>query len=639
MFDYVRKHTKLMMGLLFLLIIPSFVLFGIDGYKRFHEKGAAVARVGGSDITQSEWDGAHKMEADRLRAVMPTLDAQLLDSPQARYATLERMVRDRVLVQAAEDARLVASDARLARELQANPAIAALRKPDGSLDVERYRQLVGSQGMTPEMYEARLRQDLTVRQVEAALAQSGLAAPALADLTLNAYFERREVQLARFGAADFAAKVNPSDADIEAYYQANQAQFRAPERARIEYLVLDLEAVKKTVSVSEQDLKTYYEQNAARLSGTEERRASHILLAAAKDAPAAERDKARARAEELLAQVRKAPDSFAEVARKNSQDPGSAAKGGDLDFFARGAMVKPFEDAVFAMKKGEIGNVVESDFGYHIIKLTDIKAPRQKSFEELRPGLEADLKAQQAQRKFAEAAETFTNGVYEQSDSLQPVAERLKLEVRTADNVGRQPTPGAVGVLANPRFLAAVFSQDAVEKKRNTEAVEVGPSQLASARIVDYKAAHTLPLAEVRAQVRERLVAVKAAELARQEGEKKLAEWKANPATASLQAAQTVARDQAQGVAPQLLEAVLRADASKLPAFVGVDLGAQGYVVARVNKVQPRPAPAAEVQAQEREQMAQAWAMAETQAYNKLLQQRLKAEIKVPRPSAALTAR
>src|SRR5665811_1597038 len=159
-----------------------------------------------------------------------------------------------------------------------------------------------------------------------------------------------------------------------------------------------------SISTNEADLKTYYEQNAARLSGKEERRASHILINAPKNAPAADRQKARARAQELLQEVRKAPESFADVAKKNSQDTGSAANGGDLDFFARGAMVKPFEDAVFAMKKGDISEVVESDFGYHIIQLTDIKTPKQRSFEELRPTIEADLKTQQAQAKFAETA-------------------------------------------------------------------------------------------------------------------------------------------------------------------------------------------------------------------------------------------
>lgn len=633
MFDYVRKHTKIMMGLMFLLIIPSFVLFGIDGYNRFRDKGATVARVGSQEISQAEWDASHKMEVDRLRAAMPTLDPKLLDSPQSRYATLERLVRERVLVQAAESAHLVTSDARLARNLQENPAIAALRRPDGSLDVERYRQLVGSQGMTPEMFEARVRNDLSMRQVEAALVQTGFAAPVSADLALNAFYERREVQLARFSTADFVAQVKPTEAELEDFYKANQALFQASEQAQIEYLVLDLNAVKKTITLSEQDLKSYYEQNVARLSGNEERRASHILISAAKDAPAAERQKAKARAEELQAGLRKAPESFAEVARKNSQDPGSAPNGGDLDFFARGAMVKPFEDAAFAMKKGDISEVVESDFGFHIIKLTDIKTPKQKSFEELRASLEADLKTQQAQRKYAEAAEAFTNGVYEQSDSLKAVADRLKLEIQTANNVRRTPAPGATGVLANPKFLAAVFSPDAVEKKRNSEAVEVAANQLAAARIIQYTPAHTLPFAEVRQTVRERVVNARAAELAKQEGAQKLTAWKASPATASLSSAQVVSRDQPQNLPAPLLDAVLRADTSALPAFVGVDLGAQGYVVAKVNKLVARTAPAEQVQKQDRAQYAQWWTGAESQAYYKLLKQRFKAEIKVARPS------
>jgi peptidyl-prolyl cis-trans isomerase D len=564
---------------------------------------------------------------------MPTLDAKLLDSPQARYATLERLVRERVLAQAAEASRLLTSDARLARELQGNPAIAALRRPDGSLDVERYRQLVGSQGMTPEMFEARVRSDLSTRQVEAGVMQTGLSTPALAELALRAFYERREVQVARFAAADFASQVNPTDAELEAYYQANQGQFQAPEQASIEYVVLDLPSVKKGINLSEQDLKTYYEQNVARLSGTEERRASHILLAAPKDAPA-ERQKARAKAEELLAALRKAPESFADLARKHSQDPGSAAQGGDLDFFARGAMVKPFEDAVFALKKGEISEVVESDFGVHLIKLTDIKAPKQKSFEELRAGLEADLKTQQAQRKYAEAAEAFANSVYEQSDSLKPVAERLKLEVLTARNVQRQPVAGATGVLANPKFLAAVFSADAVEKKRNTEAVETAPNQLVAARITEHTPARTLPLADVRQAVRERVVAARAAELARQEGARKLTAWQADASSAALPAVQVVSRDQAHNLPAPLLDAVLRADAGKLPAWLGVDLGTQGYAVARVNKRLERPAPAPERQKQEQGQYAQAWTAAENQAYGEWLKARFKAQIKVPRPTA-----
>ena len=181
MFDFVRKHTKIMMVLMFLLIIPSFVLFGIDGYNRYRDKGDVVAQVGGRAITQAEWDAAHKAETERIRASMPNLDPKLLDSPQARYATLERLVKDQVLTQTADSLRLTTSDARLARDLQENPTIAALRRPDGSLDMARYGQLVASQGLTPEGFEARVRQDISVRQVEAGVIGSGFAPAAMAD--------------------------------------------------------------------------------------------------------------------------------------------------------------------------------------------------------------------------------------------------------------------------------------------------------------------------------------------------------------------------------------------------------------------------------------------------------------------------
>ncbi|MDD5324163.1 MAG: SurA N-terminal domain-containing protein [Polaromonas sp.] len=634
MFDLIRKHTKITMALLFLLIVPSFVLFGLDGYNRSREQHVAVAKVDGTEISQSEWDQAHRQEVDRLRASMPSLDAKLLDSPEARYATLERMVRERVIAAAANKFKLTTGDQRLARELHQNPEIASMRRPDGTLDMERYRRLLATQGLTPEMFEAGVRADLSNRQVLGGISASGFSSNAVADMALNAYFEKREIQLARFDTTEYSARLNPSDADLEQFYKSNEKLFQAPEQANIEYVLLDIDAVSKNITVNEADLKTYYEQNVQRLSGTEERRASHILIASPKTAPAADRAKARAKAEELLAIVRKAPDTFAAVAEKNSQDPGSASKGGDLDFFARGAMVKPFEDVAFSMKKGEISDVVESDFGYHIIKLTDIKAPKQRSYEEMMPELKADLQKQQAQKKFAEAAEVFTNAVYEQSDSLKPVADRLKLDIKTASNVTRQPPIGATGVLANPKFLNALFAPEATGKKRNTEAIEIAPSQLVSGRIVKYTAAHIQSFAEVKDSVRQHWLARRGAEEARKEGLAKLAAWKAAPASAVMPAALLVSRDQTQKLPAPVINAALRADASVLPAFVGVDLGAQGYAIVKVNKVVPRDAPSEAAARQERNQYAQWWTAAETLAYYDGLKERFKAEILVAKPVA-----
>lgn len=631
MFEFVRQHTRIMQFLLFLLIFPSFVLFGIDGYNSMREKGAVVATVNGHDITTNELENAHREQVERMRSAMPTLDVKVFDSPEAKLATLERLVRERLLQVAAKDLRLGASDQRLANELQQNPNIQALRRPDGSLDIERYKQLLSSQGMTPEMFENRVRADLASRQVMGGVGITSFSPKALADVTLNAFYEQRQAQVARFAPADFAARLKPSNEDLTAYYQANTDKFQSLERADVEYVLLDLASVQKTVSVSDEELKSYYEQNMARLSNLEERRVSHILITADAAAPAAERDKARAKAEKLLAEIKQSPDKFADLARKNSQDPGSAAKGGDLDFFARGAMVKPFEEAAFALKKGDTSNVVETEFGFHILRLTDIKTPKQKTFEESRANLETDVRRQLAQRKFAEAAEQFTNTVYEQSDSLKPVAERLKLDVKRANNLTRGAAPQEHALLGNPKLLAAVFSSDAIEKKRNTEAIELGANQLVSARIVQYNPTKALPFDEVKTRVQDMWVAEQSAKAAKEEGMAKLTAWKAKPNEAALPAAVIVSRDQSNKQPSAVVEATLRASTQTLPAWVGVDLGADGYAVVKVEKIVPREASSAQNRDRERDQYAQWWASAEGLAYYRLLKEKYKAEIKTPR--------
>ncbi len=634
MFEFFRSHGKPVYAILFSLIILAFAVSGMSGYESMFNAGEDVAKVDGRKIKQTELDAAYKNELERIRAANPSVDIKLLDTPEAKYATLERLVREQVVGAAARAAHFETSDQRLANELQSDPTIASLRLPDGKIDKERYKLLVGSQGLTPEMFEARVRSQISARQVFKGIQGSGFTTNAVGDVALNAFLQKREVQVAIFDAASFASKVTLTDADLETYYKANQSLFQAPEQANIEYVVLDIEAIKKGITVSDEELKSYYEQNQARLATQEERRASHILITSPKGAPAAERDKAKAKAQALLDAIKKAPATFAEVAKANSQDPGSAVKGGDLDFFARGAMVKPFEDAAYALKKGDISGLVESDFGFHIIQLTDIKSAKQRSFEETKAELIEDAKKQQAQKKFAEVAEIFTNAVYEQSDSLKPIADKLKLEVKTAANVTRTAAVGATGALANPKFLNAIFSADAIEKKRNTEAIELANKQLVSGRIAQYTAARTLPYAEVKDRVREKLLAVRSFELAKKEGMDKLAVWKAAPASAVMPAAVEVARNQPQNLPMQIVEATLKADTTKLPDFVGVEVPGRAYYVAKINKVLPPVAADDATAKQGRVQVSQAWVAAEDQAYYNLLKERFKTDIKLAKPIA-----
>ncbi len=630
MFDFFRKHMRAMQFVLVLLILPSFVFFGIQGYSRFGEGGnATVAKVAGQNITQAELDAAHRDQVERLRRQMPGVDAKLLDSPEMKRRALDDMVRDRVTLAASDQLKLGTTDDRLRRLFAADPQFAFLRNPDGSVNKDALAQ----QGMSSELFALRLAQDIAKRQVLLGVGGSVLAPASTSAAAMDALLQQREVQVLRFDAKDYAAKVNPSDADLERYYKdaAHAAQFMAPEQATIEYVVLDLNALKKGITVSEEDLRKYYDENAARYTKPEERRASHILVKADKDAPSADRAKAKAKAEALLAELKANPAAFAELAKKNSDDPGSAERGGDLDFFARGAMVKPFEDAAFGLKPGEISPLVETDFGYHIVQLKETRGGEKRSFDAVRAEMEEEVRLQLAQRRFAEAAVEFTNTVYEQPDSLKPVVDKLKLEVRTVPGVQRTPAPGASGPLASSKFLDLLFGNDALRNKRNTEAVETGASQLVSGRIVSHSPAQLRPFADVKAGVKAALVGELAADQARKDGEARLGSLKQAPGTALSEPALVVSRAQRRELPVPLIDAVLRADATKLPAYVGVDLGAQGYAIAKIGKVLGRD-PAAGDPRQLAGQYAQAWGDAETLAYYNALKTRFKVEIKATAP-------
>lgn len=635
MFDFVRKHNRLFQFLLLILILPSFVLLGVEGYTRFMDgSNAGVASVEGRKITQTEWDAAHRDQAERIRRQSPNVDPKLLDSPEVRKEALDGLVRERVLQAAAQDQHLIVSDDRLQSLFRTDPQFAFLRNPDGSVN----KAMLAAQGMTSDIFAYRLRQDLTLRQVLQPLTASAIGGNASAALAFDALLQRREVQVQRFDPKDFVGKLNPTDAELEAFYKdpKNSAQFQLPESAAIEYVLLDAEALKAGVSINEDDLRKYYEENQSRYSVAEERRASHILIKAEKSASADERAKAKAKAEALLVQARKNPAAFGDLAKANSQDEGSASRGGDVDYFGRGAMVKPFEDAAFALKQGEISNVVETDFGYHIINLTGVRGGDKRSFDSVRAEVDAEVRKALAQKRYAEVAEQFSNTAYEQSDSLKPVAEKLKLTIQTA-TVQRVPMPGASGPLASAKLLDAIFGVEALRNKRNTEAIEVGSSQLVSARVVQHNPARLQALADVMTQVRAQLIRKLSTELAVKAGEDRLSALKKADDVAGLDAPTLVSRAQPGKLSGKALEAVLRADVAKLPTHVGVSAEDGSYLVVRISKVEARD-PAVIDAKRAVGQYAQAWAAAESQAFYGALKVHHKVTVKLPVSAAASAA-
>ncbi len=637
MFDFVRNHTRLALGFMLLLIIPSFVFFGVEGYSKFNDgTSMTVAKVDGQNISRGEWDNVHQRSLDRARQQMPGVDVRQFDTPEARRDTLDSLVRERTLLVAAQALHLAPSDARLQRLFATDPQFAQMRNPDGSVN----RDILAMQSMSSDNFAQRLRQEFASQQVLAGVLRSAVAPVSIVNAAVDPLLQRRELQFQRFDPAAYREKIQPSDTEIEAFYKTQSADFKAPEQANIEYVLLDLDALSKANPPTDEELRKFYADNSARFTATEERRASHILINADKALPAAEKEKAKARAELLLAEARKNPAQFAELARKNSQDGGSATQGGDLGFFGRGSMVKPFEDRAFAMKQGEISDLVETDYGYHIITLTGSKGGQKRPFDEVRAEIDSEVRRTNALKRWPELAEQFTNTVYEQSDSLQPVITKLKLEKKTA-TVNRTAAPGApgqTGALASPKLLDAVFGNEAIANKRNTDAVEVAPNQLVSARVLQHTPARVLPLADVKDRVRERLVVQQANTAANKDGQARLAALQKAPIPGEpLPNAVTVSRAQTQGLPKEVMDAALRADPAKLPLLTGVSLPGGGYVVMRVRSVLPRdPVPGGDEAT--RSQYTQAWAAAETEAYLGALKRRYKAEIKPEAQSAAVLA-
>lgn len=578
MFDFVHENKKWVQIVLALIILP-FAFWGIDSY-RTGGGGEPLASVNGEKIGPQEFDNALRQQQNRMREAMgDKYDQSLFDAPETKHSILESLVDQRLLASQAHSIGLTVSEAQLA---QAIAGIEAFQS-NGKFDKQSYATALNRQNMTPLMFEARMRQDLGMRQLVNAYTLSGYASGAVAENLIRLNEQQRAISTSEIALEPFLKQVSVDDAAVKGYYEKNAGEFQAQEQMRVEYVTFSAETLLPQMAADEAEIKKYYEEHQSEFGAQEQRQAAHILVAVAAQAPEADKQAAKTRAEQLLQQAKQSPAKFAELARQHSQDPGSAVNGGDLGMFGRGIMDKSFEEAAFLLKPGEISGLVQSDFGFHIIKLIAINPSKVLPFEEAKGNIAHKLKLQKAGDKFAELAEKFNNTVYEQSDTLKPAAELVKAEVQQSAWLTRK----ASGTLPwTDKALQAVFAKEVVQDKRNSAAIEVAPNTLLAARALEYKPAAARPLAEVsetirqklrRQQAREMLLKQGAAALAQlQRGEKQEAVWKTAPA---------ITREQHAGLDRELVRQVFQADVARLPAYAGAENAQGNFVLARVESV------------------------------------------------------
>ncbi|OYY93670.1 MAG: hypothetical protein B7Y41_10490 [Hydrogenophilales bacterium 28-61-23] len=607
--------TKVILGL---LVIP-FALWGVDSYFSSGGKEAPVAKIGDDEISQREFVKTLKEQQERLGG---KVDEKLL-----RQQVMDQLVNTRLLSQAANKAGFSILDA----QVQAVLAGVEIFHENGKFSEPRLEAWLKNRGMARGELLAMIGQDLLLKQLQIGYGEGAVFALPSATRLANLLAQQREVNEAVFDQKSYANNPQIAEATgdkaVEAEFKAHQADYTTPAMVRVQYLTLSQAVLEAGIQVSDEQARKFFDENPAQFQEPEQRRASHILIKVDAGANAAAKQAAKARAEQLLAEVRAAPARFADLARQHSQDPGSGEKGGDLGAFSRDMMVKPFADAVWAMKPGEIQGPVESQFGYHIIRLDGVVGGAKLGFALVKDDIVRTIKQQDAAKRFVETAERFSNMVYEQPESLEPAAKEFGLKIEESGWIGKGKAQPAM--LGDTRLIDALLSEDALKKKQNVEAVEVAPNTLVSARVIEHRPAGMRALAEVAGEIRARLAATAARKLAAEAGKKALEAARAGQAPAALSAPMTVSRMRPLNVPSAAVRAIFAADIAKLPAYVGLD-SAEGYRLYRINQVDAVTPPAEQIKAM-RNDMRRMLAQEEMRAYLEGIKARAKIKIE---PSA-----
>jgi len=600
MFEFIRTHQRLMQLVLLVLILPSFALIGVSGYTNYVSGDKDLVKVGDSAVTLQEFELARRNQLEQMqRSSMGRFDPEMLNSRPAREMLLESLVERRVLVETATKERFSVSDTVLRNTISEMPEF----QDNGRFSAERYNQLLASAGLSTRDFEQGQRGELALERVLGPVSSSAmLPEPVLAQISA-ALTEERTVRLLAYPVSEYEQDVVIDDADVQAWYEQNKEALTVPDQVAAQYVLLDEDVAMQAVGdIAETDLQAYYEQNKSRYVTPPRVNVSHIQISTEPGASQEEREAAKNAAQAIAERVKADPQSFAEVAREESQDVGTARDGGQLGWVTPGSWPQALEEAVFALSQGAVSDVVEGPAGFHVFLANQVEPEKGETFDEAREKVVAEVRRQLASERFADLATRLTDLVYDNPASLEPVVQELGLELRMVSGVARDTLLGVedagdeaaaaspdAAIFEDPRVRSTLFSTPLLREKVNSGVIEISPDTLTVVRVAAFEAAHVPPLEQVKGRVEAVLQVERAREAAAAAGEKEIVALRAAAPDAELPEGfgtpMTLSRIDSQGVANSVLEAVFSADATELPAYVGVS-GPQGYVVARLESVE-----------------------------------------------------
>lgn len=642
MFNFFRQHQRLMQLVLLILILPSFVLIGVSGYSNYVSGDTDIVKVGDQAVTSQEFDMARRNQLNELqRSMGGAFDPELADTLEAKQQLLNALIDRRVLIEIATKERFSVSDSALRNAIASMPEL----QEDGVFSPQRYNQLLAGAGIASKDFEQSQRAELALNRVIEPVVRSASLPPVVAQALQKVLTESRTIQLHHFNTDAFIAQQHVDEAEIKAWYESHQDQLRLPDYVNADFIVLNEEAAIKNVpTLKEDDLRAYYEQNKARFLTPARIHLSHILIHPGINDT--EHQAAQQKAKELAQKAQADPTGFADLAKAESQDTGSASSGGELGWITHGNWPEALQSAVFALNKGDVSGVIEGPDGYHIFKANDFQPEQSQSFDSVRSQITDEVRQQLAAERFAEMATQLTNLVYESPESLDVAADSLGVTVFNAKgiardrlldeaDIGAQDNPYA-SLLDDVRVRRALYAPTSIEQKQNAGVIELSSDTLVAVRVNEFIPSHVPTLDQVQAVVKEQLLRDKALAAAQAAGTTELSQLQAGAKpSVSFGESIEVSRINSQNITKETVDALMRADTTQLPTYVGVS-NDDGYELIKiVAKESGSPDPMIEDFLNL--QLQQLWGNAQEQAFMQALREQLQVK-ELPAAQEALNS-
>ena len=578
MLEQIRSRTQTTFAkvILTIIIIP-FALFGIDSYLSSVGSNISIGSVNGEPITSQELQKTESQFIAQIKSQDESTDPEVFASLEFKKAVLDKLISKKLVSQAVKDSGFYISDKQVGTYISGMPEF----QKAGKFSQEQYDQVLKINNLTPNKFDISIKKDLGSQQVKDSLRKLIYTPKNKIQNLVDLTYQKRDVSIYELKQDDFKKEIDLSDVALKKVYEESKSSFIRPDQVKINFIIHSVAGIVPNIKISDKEVKNYFTNNINRYQTEQQRRAKHILFTVGADLSDAEVKEIAGNAQDILNKIKKNPKSFQKNAKKYSQDAESAKNGGDLGFFSRGDMTKVFEDTVFSMSKNQISELIKTEFGFHIVMLTDIKGDEVK-FESVKNQIKGELIFNAALAEYGSNAEDFSNIVYERSENLQEVAKKFDLKIESSEWLSFED---AKKFFNNEAFAQAIFDKNAIDEKKNIPAIEASPNNLVAARVLDFRKASPKPFEEVKGKIKEFLKEAESQKLLMAAGAKLINDVKSKTRTVDWIDQLVIDRVDRKGLSDPLINAIFKMDYKDLPALTGLYDSRGEYIIVQLNKV------------------------------------------------------